>query len=148
VHYLKLGLLGVASGTLVSVIFWSNIFMGLFVCRSCGIRPWQFLREVYAKPACTLAVLLTVGWGMAQLWIPTSLLQTVILLALLAITFCPIVYALGLTSEERTGLLEWISPRLSTVRSKLHEALSFARRNKLIEHIMVGAGRRGGGPSV
>ncbi len=148
VRYLKLGLLGVAGGTLVSVILWSNIFMGLFVCRCCGISPGRFLREAYAKPAYTLVVLLTVGWGTAQLWIPTSLLQTAILLALLAITFCPIVCALGLTAEERTRLLEWTSPRVSTVRSRLREGLSFARRNKLIEHMIVGSGRRGGGPSV
>jgi O-antigen/teichoic acid export membrane protein len=148
VRYLNLGLLGVAGGTLVSVILWSNIFMGLFVCRCSGITPGRFLREAYAKPLCTLAVLLTVGWGTAQLWIPNSLLQTVILLALLAITFCPVVCALGLTTEERIRLLEWTRPRLSTVRSTLREGLSFARKNTLIEHMIVGAGRRRGGPRV
>ena len=148
VRYLKIGLLGVAGGTLISVILSSNIFMGLFLCRSCGIRPGRFFREAYAKPASTLAVLLAVGWGAAQLWIPASLLQTVILLALLAITFCPIIFALGLTTGERTALLEWTRPRVSTVKSKLREALGFARKNKLIELLIVGPGRRGGGPGV
>lgn len=148
VRYLRLGLFGVAGGTLVSVILSSNIVMGLFVCRSCGISPGRFFREAYAKPACTLATLLTVGWGAAQLWVPTSLLQTVILLGLLAITFCPIVCALGLTTEERTALFEWTSPRVSTVRSKLRAGLSFARKNKLLDHMTLGAGRRGGGPSA
>jgi glycosyltransferase involved in cell wall biosynthesis/O-antigen/teichoic acid export membrane protein len=146
VRYLKLGLLGVAGGTLISVILCSNIFMGLFVCRSCGITPGRFFREAYVRPACTLAVLLTMGWGATQLWIPSSLLQTVILLALLAITFCPIVFALGLTTEEQAGLLKWMSPRVSTVWSRLRESLIHARRNKLIELMIVGPGRRAGGP--
>jgi len=58
VHYLKLGLLGVAGGTLVSVILWSNIFMGFFVCRSCTISPGRFFRrglhQAPSYPCCTV----------------------------------------------------------------------------------------------
>lgn len=148
VRYLDLGLLGVAGGTLVSVILWSNIFMGFFVCQSCSISSGRFFRQAYARPACTLAVLLAVGWGAAQMWVPASLLQTVILLALLAITFCPIVFALGLTTEERTALLDWTRPRVSTITSLFRDAMTYAIRNKLIGPMIVGARRRWGGPGV
>jgi len=148
VRYFKLGLLGIAAGTLVSVTLWSNIFMGLFMCRSCGISAASYYRGAYARPGLTLFVLLTVDWGVAHLWIPGSLLQTMILLGFLAITFCPIVFALGLTADERASVRKWLSPRLSVATFRLRKVLAHASRNKLIELMIVGAGRRGGGPSA
>lgn len=148
VRYLELGLIGVAAGTLVSVILWSNIFMGLLVCRSCGISPARYFREAYVRPGLTLLILVAVGWGLTHLWLPGSLLQTAILLGILAITFCPIVFALGLTGEERARLLECAKPRVSVARSRLRKTLARARRNRFIDFMTIGAGRRGGGPSA
>lgn len=148
VSYLNLGLLGVAGGTLVSVILWSNIFMGFLVCRSCGINPARYFREAYARPALTLLILLTLGGGVTHFWIPGSLLQTMILLALLVIIFCPIVFALGLTADEKASLLKWVTPRVSTARSWVLGALAEVSRSKLIKLMTVGLARRGGGSGV
>jgi glycosyltransferase involved in cell wall biosynthesis len=150
VRYLKLGLLGVAGGTLISVILWSNIFMGLLVCRSCGISPARYFREAYARPGITLLVLVSVAWGVTHLWTPGSLPQTLILLGLLAISFCPIVFALGLTTDEQTWLLQWLYPRVSVAMSWLAQASLHPRQTRRskdearIKVLFFEAGRQGG----
>ena len=140
VHYFELGLLGIAVGTLVSVILWSNMFMGILTCRTCSISPLQYFREAYAKPGLTLLILVAVAWGIAHLWIPGSLLQTLFLLALLAVSFCPIVFVLGLTIEERAALRNWVTPRISAISFRIRKAP--ARRNNLLNLLLLTPRRR------
>jgi len=82
--------------------------MGLFVCRSCGIRPGRFFREIYAKPAARSPY--SSQWlGGYPALDPRLVAAHHDLVALLASRFCPIVFALGLTTET-DRLLEWARP--------------------------------------
>ena len=126
VRYLKLGLLGVAGGTLVSVILWSNIFMGLLTCRSCSISPARYFVDAYTRPYLSLAVLLSLGWAAAHLWRPSSLPETLILLGFLEVSFCPILFAVGLTGDERTTLLKW----LGLAAARPSQGLPYFGRNR------------------
>jgi len=105
----------------------------------------RFFGEAYTKPLLTLLYCQR-GLGASRFWSVASLLQTIILLALLTITFCPIVYALGLTVQEAVRPARMLCPHVSPLRSKLRAVLSHAKRHKLIELMSAGGGRRGEGP--
>jgi glycosyltransferase involved in cell wall biosynthesis len=51
-----------------------------------------------------------------------------------------LVFALGLTADEKASLLQWVTPRLSAARSRLRQAVAHASTNKLIALRAVGAG--------
>lgn len=116
VRYFGMGLLGVAVGTLVAVVLWSNVFMAFMVRRVTRLTLGTYLWQSWARPLVTLPVLLLVGRGLVRLLPPPNLIATLAELALLGIVFAGIAFLLGLPPDERVAVRDQLSRRLRWLR--------------------------------
>ncbi len=116
VRFLDLGLVGVAAGTLIAVVVWSDIALGLEVCWAVDLHPLAYLRQAWLRPALACPIMILVAFGLEQVWTPQSLLETLVQLGVSMSFLSGIAFAVGLTSEERTGLRAWLAARLAQLR--------------------------------
>jgi O-antigen/teichoic acid export membrane protein len=112
VRVLDLGLVGVAAGTLVSVVLWSDITLGFEICRAVDLKPQTYLREAWLRPALALPVMLLFTFGLAHLWTPASLLETLVQLGVSMSALSLIAFAMGLTADERKRVTGWVTRRV------------------------------------
>jgi O-antigen/teichoic acid export membrane protein len=116
VRALGLGLVGVAAGTLVSVILWCDIALALELCRVVGLRPITYLREVWLRPALALPVMLLVGAGLVRAWPPQSLLETVVQFGVSGAAMTGVAFGIGLTRREKVAVTSWATVRIGRLR--------------------------------
>jgi O-antigen/teichoic acid export membrane protein len=112
VRALGLGLLGVAAGTLVSVILWCDIALGFEVCRVLNLRPLTYMREVWLRPALALPIMLLLGVGLVRWWSPRSLAETIGQFGVCEIALTGVAFAIGLTRAERAAVTSWAALRI------------------------------------
>jgi O-antigen/teichoic acid export membrane protein len=116
VRVFDLGLVGVAAGTLVSVILWSDLALGLEMCMAIGLRPFTYFREGWLRPALALPVMLAFSFGLERVWTPASLLETLVQFGVSVIVLSGIAYGIGLPPHEKRALAEWLSRRAARLR--------------------------------
>jgi O-antigen/teichoic acid export membrane protein len=112
VRVLGLGLLGIALGTLVAVVLWCDVALGIEVCLAVGLRPLTYFREVWLRPALAFAVMMLIGVGLVQLWPPRSLLETLAQLCVSGAALTGVAFWIGLTPTERTVVASSMADRL------------------------------------
>jgi O-antigen/teichoic acid export membrane protein len=125
--YLKMGLIGVASGTLVSMILWCTIYMCTLACKHCSLPFSRYLVLVWLKPLIAGSIILLMGFSLAHIWKPSSLLETLILLCVLGVLFVPVIYAVGLTAEERLLFAQKVGEMLSSIRRRFRKKFDSER---------------------
>ena len=116
VRVLGLGLLGVAAGTLITVVLWCDIILTFEVCWAIGLRPLTYLRQVWLRPAACLPVMLLVGVGIGRLWHPQSLAETLAQLLVSGLALTAVAFRIGLTREEGAAVSAWAARRLDRIR--------------------------------
>jgi O-antigen/teichoic acid export membrane protein len=119
VRALGLGLVGVAAGTLVSVILWCDIALALELCRAVGLRPFTYFREVWLRPALALPVMLLFGLGLVHWWPPQSLLETIGQLGVSGAALTGVAFGIGLTRRERVAASSWAAVRIGRLTGSL-----------------------------
>jgi O-antigen/teichoic acid export membrane protein len=112
VRVLGLGLLGIALGTLVAVVLWCDLALALEVCRAVGLRPLAYFREVWVRPGLALCAMVPVGAGLARLWPPRSMVETLVELAVSAAFMSGLAYGIGLVPAERRAVVASVAARL------------------------------------
>lgn len=112
VSVLGLGLLGVAAGTLVSVILWCDIALAFEVCRAVHLRPLTYLREAWLRPVLALPVMLLFGVGVARWWPPQSLAETIGQFGISCLALSAVAFRIGLTRSERAAVSSWVALRV------------------------------------
>jgi O-antigen/teichoic acid export membrane protein len=113
VRVLGLGLLGIAGGTLVANVLWCDIALGFEACRGVGLRPLAYFRGVWLRPAVALPVMLLVGVGLARLWTPRSLLETIAQLGVSGVALSGVAFWIGLTAVERAAVISSTARRVA-----------------------------------
>jgi multisubunit Na+/H+ antiporter MnhC subunit len=78
--------------------------MAWMACRVTGLPLQTYLREVWLRPAFALVAMLLFGIGLGAVWVPRSLLETILQLAVAGVALSAVAFAIGLDREERATI--------------------------------------------
>lgn len=95
------GVVGTAMGTLFAILVGNGLFMNIYYHKRIGLNVLKFWKEMLkAVPYCGLAVL--IGLGILQFLKLDCWFNLLLFIGLYAVIYCLLLFALGLTKEERT----------------------------------------------
>lgn len=101
----RFGVIGTCLGTLFAVLLGNGLFMNIYYHKRIGLNVIRFWKEISKSvPFCALSVL--IGLGILQFLKLDNWLNLLLFIGAYVVIYCLLLYALGLTKEERTMVLQ------------------------------------------
>jgi O-antigen/teichoic acid export membrane protein len=117
VKFVGLGLEGVAMGSVSMLILSNGLATPYMACRISGLSVGRFVRETYPRPFLGAIPLVICACTILQFWDAQNLLIVFAQFVVCGIVYAASVWAISLTSADRTKVIDAISATASRFRA-------------------------------
>jgi len=115
----KMGIIGVAWGTLIPSLFTNLAFIPWYVRRVLGISPWRYMQSAWLKPGLAAGPFAVITYSVEQLWPATNLLMFFLQVALCLPFLLACDWRLCLNANQRLEYLRKFSSTLGRVSVRI-----------------------------
>jgi O-antigen/teichoic acid export membrane protein len=111
----KMGIIGVAWGTLIPSLFTNLAFIPWYVRRVLGVSPWQYVRSSWLKPALAAVPFAVITYAVEQFWPANNLLIFFLQVGLCLPSLVACDWRICLNASQRLEYLRKFSSTLGRV---------------------------------